>query len=152
MSGECDQSLGGLRGAVGAERAAFVGELVEQRGRLVALVAGFPRELAQPVADLLQADRVGPMHRAAAPGREAVAIKPDHVDVARARRDALLEDARALVDLRIDQPLNDLFLRNVAPLHAEPYRGIDDQLLDLGVGTRRAALVEIEALAGLLSE
>ena len=37
-------------------------------------------------------------------------------------------------------------------LHAEPHRGIDDQLLDLRVGTRRAALVEIEALAGLLAE
>src|SRR5204863_1371868 len=31
-------------------------------------------------------------------------------------------------------------------------RGIDDQLLDLRIGTRRASFVEIEALAGLLPE
>src|SRR6185369_10940673 len=52
-------NLRGLLLAVVGERAAVVGELVQQRGRLVTLVARFPGKLAQPVADFLQADRVG---------------------------------------------------------------------------------------------
>src|SRR4051794_24149141 len=117
----------------------------------MALVARILRKLPQPIADCLQANGIGPVHRAAAPGRETVAVEPDHVDVPRSRRDALFEDARAFVDHRIDQPLDDFFLGNIAPFYAEPHRGIDDQLLDLRIGARRAALVEIEALAGLLA-
>ena len=45
-------------------------------------------------------DLVGVEHRAAAPDRPAVAVDPDHVDVAGAGGDTLVEDARALVDHR----------------------------------------------------
>src|SRR5436190_6707995 len=145
-------TLRGFRFAVFGKRAALVGKFIEQRGRIVALFACFFRELAQPVADLLQAHRVGPMHRTAAPGRKAVAVEPDHGDVARARRDPFFQDARAFVDHRIDQPLDDLFLRDVATLHAHAHRGVDNQLLDFGVGPRRTALINVESLAGLLSE
>src|SRR3954469_1955500 len=141
-----------LRGAVVGERRAFVGKLVQQRGRLVALVAGLFRDLAQPVADFLQAYGVGPVHRPAAPCGESVAVEPDHIDVARARRDALFENARAFVDHRINQPLDDLVLRNIAALHAHAYRRIDDQLLDFRIGTRRAPFIQIEPFAGLLAE
>ena len=55
------------------------------------------------VVDLLQADAVGVEHRAAAPGREAVAGQVDDVDVGGAQREALLEDARAFVDQRVDR-------------------------------------------------
>ena len=40
-------------------------------------------EFGQPVADIGQPDLIGIEHRSAAPDRKAVAIDPDHVDVAR---------------------------------------------------------------------
>src|SRR6202795_3586777 len=48
--------------------------------------------------DLLEPDLVGVEHGAPAVAREAVAVEVGDVDVARAERDTLLEDARPLVD------------------------------------------------------
>src|SRR4051812_22453224 len=76
------KNLRRLYGRIAGERAAFIGKLVQQSGRLVAPVAAVRRELLQPVADLGEPDAVGPVHRAAAPGRKAVAVEPDHVDIA----------------------------------------------------------------------
>ncbi len=50
------------------------------------------------------------MHGTAAPGGEAVAVDPDHVDVARALGDAFAENARAFVDHRVEHPFDDLVL------------------------------------------
>src|SRR5262249_51762437 len=110
-------------------------------------------ELNQTVAYIGEAERIGPMHDAAAPSRESVAVDPDHVDVARARRDPLVEHARALVDHGKQEPLDDFLLVARAARDAEPRRRRDDQLLGLRVGLwrARAGLVAIEALAGLLA-
>src|SRR3990172_4907356 len=85
-------------------------QAVEPRGRRPEIVAGRPPELEHPVADRLEADLVGPEHRAAAVDGPAVAVDPDHVDVTRADRDLLLEDLRPLVDHRVEQPLEDLLV------------------------------------------
>lgn len=58
--------------------------------------------------DLRQAETVRPVHGAAAMGGEAVAVNPDHVDVAGARGDALFKKKRAFVDQRAEAALDDL--------------------------------------------
>src|SRR5687767_8824739 len=50
---------------------------------------------------LRETNRIGVEHRPAAVGRKAVAGEVHHVDVGGAQRDALLEDARALVHQRV---------------------------------------------------
>ena len=86
--------------------------------------------------------------------REAVAIDPDHVDVAGPLRDTLAENARAFVDHREQQAFDDLVLADGAACDAALRRRVDDQPLDLGIGLRRARarLVEIESAPGLLAE
>src|SRR5262249_30065406 len=125
----------------------------QQRRGLVALLAGARGERDQTIAHVGEAERVGPMHDAAAPGWESVPVDPDHVDVARPRRDPLVEHARALVDHGKQQPLDDLPLLERTARHTEPGRRLEDELLDLRTGfwRARARLVAIEALAGLLA-
>ena len=79
--------------------------------------------LRDALEHLWQTHGVRVEHRAAAGAREAVAIAPDHVDVGRAARDALVEDPRALVDERVDAALDDLAIRDRALGDAEP-RGL----------------------------
>src|SRR6516164_6677853 len=135
------------------EGAAPLGELCEQRRGFELRVAGASGDLGESPADVRQPDAVGVVHRSARPYRPAVAIDPDHVDVARAHGDAFIENARALVDHREDQPLEYLLAVEVAALDAETHRGFDDQLLDIGIqkGRARAALVAVEAAPGLLA-
>src|SRR6266545_460994 len=57
-------------------------ELGEQRRRLERLVARALRIKREPITDVREPDLVGMEHRAAAPRRPAVAVDPDHVDVA----------------------------------------------------------------------
>src|SRR5262245_25068852 len=83
------------------EALALVREPVQERRRGPEGVAALPFELEQPVAQGLEPGRIGPEHRAAAVDGPAVAVDPDHVDVARANRDLLLQDLGALVDRRI---------------------------------------------------
>ena len=66
--------------------------------------------LRMPVEQRRQTDGVGIEHRAAAIAREAIARRPDHIDVGRAQRDALLQNAEALVEQRIQAALDDLLL------------------------------------------
>src|SRR4029077_12171455 len=108
----------------------------------------------QPVGDVLETDLVGIEHRAAAIDRPAIAIEPDHVDIARTRRDTFFEDARTLVDHRVHHALEDLVVRDHALLAAEALQGLVDQLFDFRIGQRRArpCLVFVIALAGLLAE
>src|SRR5262249_59056446 len=80
-----------------AEAAVLVGEPVEQRRRLMPRVAAFACEPSEPIADAGKPDGVRIVHRSATPDRKAVAVDPDHVDIARVQRDPLLEDARAFV-------------------------------------------------------
>src|SRR5258707_11527539 len=99
---------------------AFGGETLEQRRRFQRGIVGLLGVIRQPVGDMLEANLVGIEHRAAAIDRPAIAIEPDHVDVARTRRDAFFEDARTLVDHRIHHVLEDLFVPDDALLAAEP--------------------------------
>src|SRR6187431_2216965 len=72
-------------------------------------------------------------HRAATGARETIAIAPDHVDVGRAARDALVEDPRSLVDQRVDAALDDLGIGKRTLGDAEP-RGLRlDQRGDLRI-------------------
>src|SRR6266550_3288303 len=103
---------------------------------------------------MLQADLIGIEHRAAAIDRPAIAIEPDHVDIARTRGDALFQYPRALVDHRIHHALEDFLVADDAALAAKPCQGLVDQLLDVRIGQRRArtALIFVVTLAGLLAE
>src|SRR5262249_60389431 len=134
-----------------AEAAVLVRGPVEQRRRFMPRVAAFACEPSEPIADAGKPDGVRIVHRSATPDRKAVAVDPDHVDIARVQRDPLLEDARAFVDHRVDQPLDDLLPADRAPLDTEPRARTDDQRLDLRIRPRRArsGLVEIESFAGL---
>src|SRR5207244_2242239 len=80
--------------------------LQQRRGRPLLAVCAL--ELADAREHLAEADGVGPEHRAAAPGGEAVAVDIDHVDVGGALRDPLLEDARAFVHQRKHRAIDDL--------------------------------------------
>src|SRR5215469_6579852 len=101
-----------------------------------------------------EAEAVGVVHRSAAPYRPAVAVNPDHVDVAGAAGDTLIEDPRPFVDHRQDHALDDLFLADRPPVHAVASGGIEDDFFDLGVRERRARsrfITEV-SLPGFLAE
>src|SRR5258705_12854677 len=97
---------------------------------------------------------MGVIHRTAAPGWPAVAIDPDDVDVFRSQRDPLGEDPCALVDHRIDHPLDDLFGCDGPTANSELRRGFHDDPLDLRIANRRprSRVVAVVAFADLLSE
>src|SRR2546425_2360178 len=135
------------------EALAGVGEPVEQRRRRPESVARLLLELEDLVAQGRQADRVGPEHRAAAVDRPAVAVHPDDVDVAGARRHLLLEDLGALVHHRIEQALEDLIVGDRPARDAHLGGDVHDDLLDVGIG-RRAPLLVVLVVTGprLLAE
>src|SRR5262249_14071498 len=93
------------------------------------------------------------MHRSAAMDREAVAVDPDHVDIAGPLRDPLPQDARALIDHREQQTFDDLVLAEDAACDAALRRRIGDQLLHLRIGFRgaRAGLIKVETARRLLA-
>ncbi len=95
---------------------------------------------------------LGPEHRSAAVGREAVAVHVDHVDIPGTDGDALVDDARALVDERVQQPLENLLVGYRPALDAELARYRLDERRDLRVGDARASLVAVETPAALLAE
>src|SRR5439155_16580885 len=95
----------------------------------------------------LEPDRVGPEHRATSIDRPAIPVHPDHVDVAGADRDLFLEDLGALVDHRIEQPLQDLLVGDRPARDAQLRRDVDDDLLDVGI-RRRVPLLVVLVVAG----
>ena len=110
--------------------------------------------MGETVSDMLQPDLIGVEHRTAAPDRETVSVDPDDVYIAGPLGDALVEDLRPLADHRIDQPLDDFLVANLATFDPVPGRRLHDQPLDFRIGTAGAGalLVDIEAAAGLLAE
>ena len=101
-----------------------------------------------------QADGVGVEHRPAAIARETVTGGPHHVDVACANRHALLEDAHALVEQRIQAALDD-FLRTVFALRHVQLAGAileDGERLGVVVALAVASLVAVVTLAVLLAQ
>src|SRR3954447_1574386 len=103
----------------------------------------------QPFDDGRCPDRIGPEHRAAAIDRPAVAIDPDNIDVGSALSDAFLEDLRALVDHRVERPLDDLLVADLATLDALLLREVLDDLLH-DQRRRRPPLLVIIVEAGAL--
>src|SRR6185503_193740 len=135
------------------EPPAFLGEFDEQRRGLPHRTLVALLELLDRGQHLVQPHGVGVEHRPAAVGRKAVAGEVHHVDVGGAQRDAFLEDLRALVDERVDQPLDDLVVGDLARVDAVVFPVLRDQLVDLRIGDRLAVagLIEVPALAGLLA-
>src|SRR6202041_1459545 len=103
---------------------------------------------------MLQADLIGIEHRAAAIDRPAIAIEPDHIDIAGARRDLFFENSRAFIDHRIHHALEDFLVADDAALAPQTLQRLVDQLLDFGIGQRRprTGFIFVVALAGLLAE
>src|SRR5881409_1265422 len=135
------------------ERLARVRQPAQERGRLPDVPVPV-LHLQHAGLDRLEPHLVCPEHRAAPVDRPAVAVDPDHVDVARADRELLLEDLRSLVHHRVEQALEDLLVRDRAALDRLLPGDLEDNLLDVGIGDRRAvaALVAVIAGAGLLAE
>ena len=77
------------------------GQAGEQRRGLQRRIAGLLGVEREPLGDVLEADAVGVVHRAAAIDRPAVAVDPHHIDVACPLRLALFQDQRAFVDHRV---------------------------------------------------
>src|SRR5262245_41464898 len=98
------------------KRLAFRGETLEQRRRFERGIVGLLGVVRETISNVLQPDLVGVEHRAAAIDRPAITIEPDHVDIARTRRDVLFEDARTLVDHRVHHALEDLVVADDALL------------------------------------
>src|SRR5262245_57830376 len=103
---------------------------------------------------LLEPYLVGVEHGAAAIAREAVAVEVRHVDVARAERNALLEDARAFVDEGPQAALEDLVVTHLPALDAAFPRARRDDGFHGRVGLGRPApgVVPVPARARLLPE
>src|SRR5262245_17709688 len=120
------------------EPLALVGQAGEQRRRRPERVAGRLLEGEHRVAHRAQPDLVGPEHRATSVDRPAVSVHPDDIDVAGPDGDLLLQDLGALVYHRVEQALEDLLVGDVTPGDALRRRHVDDDLLHLGVGDRRA--------------
>src|SRR5260370_32974713 len=129
------------------------GQFFHQRRGAVAVVAGGVGEGREPVANIPKPYAVGVMHRPAAIDREAVAVDPDHVDIAGALGDALAQNAGALIDHWEQQTFDHRVLAECAARNAALPRGVDDQRLDLGIRFRgaRAWLIKIVAARGLLA-
>src|SRR6185503_298786 len=135
------------------ERLALGREAVQQGRGLPVLALRLP-PFVHPIVDGLEPDLVRPEHRAAAVDRPAVAVHPDHVDVARPDRDLLVEDLGPLVDHRVEKPRQDLVVADLAAGDPHLARHLDDDLLHVRVGDRGAValLVAEVARAGLLAE
>src|SRR5215831_12399855 len=98
-----------------AQQTAALGNLTQQFGgtptRAIALMPG--RDL---VVDLTGADRIGPIHQAAAIAGKTEAVEPHDVDIARPDGLALLQDLARLVEGGEQQSPQDLLVGKCAPL------------------------------------
>src|ERR1700730_5457076 len=92
---------------------ALLGETLQQ-WRGLPPIAEAPLKFADALVDLFQADGVGVPHRSTGIRGKAVAIEIDDVDVHGAKRDAFFEEARALVNQRVDAAIDDFLCENVA--------------------------------------
>src|SRR5262249_34516023 len=123
-----------------------------QQRRGLPQLAVFFVELADALVHFFQADRVRVPHRAAAPGRIAVAVDVDDVYVNGPQRDAFFQNLRAFVDQRVLRAFDDLFFGDRAAPDALFRGDLFDQRVDFGVGNPVAVLVVfVPARAGLLA-
>src|SRR6202011_5137919 len=103
---------------------------------------------------VVEAERVGVVHRATSIRREAVSCEVYDVDVGGAQGDALLEDLRSLVDQREDAALDNLLGGDLAARDAQLSRGGDDQFVHhrVGDGVAPSRLVAVPAGGGIMAE
>src|SRR5262249_17256548 len=114
-------------------------------------LASLPFE--QAVADPPQSHFVSPKHGTAPVHRPAVSVHPDDVDVARPDGDLLVEDLCSLVDHPAEQPRENLIVGARPARHPELGRKLEDDSLDLRIGSRRAVgAVSVVPGSGLLTE
>src|SRR5690606_1049025 len=136
-----------------SELASFFGQFLEQRRRLqpgAQLLVDF----ADASVDTIQTDRVSIELGPALMCRDAVAVDIDDVDIAGTLGNALFQDLGAFVDQRVHGALDDVFIGQRAALRALFLRGGFQNGRQLRVGQRgaRTLLVDVEALAGLLTQ
>src|SRR5512142_961335 len=138
------------------ERFSFGSEACEQRCRRPErrIGVGIGCDPLHAARDVVEAEHVGIEHGAAAMERKAVAREIDDVDVRCARRDALLQDARAFVHERQHAALDDLVVGELARRDADVLPMPRDQRIDGRIGQRiaPARLVAIPARPALLAE
>src|SRR5262245_32415700 len=111
-------------------------------------------ELAYALVDRLQPNHVRVPHRAAAVRGEAVAVDINDVDVAGPKGDPFFQDARPLVDERIDGSLDDFLRADPAPRDPPLSGDVLGELRRVQVGLPRptSCFVAIPPRAGLLAE
>jgi hypothetical protein len=111
-------------------------------------------ELPHPLEHLPETHLVGIEHRTAAGTREAVAGEVHDVDIAGARRDALLQNSGPLVYQRVHQPIDDLDVAHRARDHAELCPVLGNQVVcrRRRDGAPRAVGVVVPSAAGLLTQ
>src|SRR6056297_549934 len=138
--------------AVLVEGATLGGEAFEQWRQVPVGPAERVAVVIDPVHDLGQADRVGPVHRSATVDGPAVAVHPHHVDVAATDGDALVEDLRALVDHRVQQAFEHLLVGDLTLLDALADGEVLDQLDHVGIrcGGAGVGIVGVVAATVLL--
>src|SRR5215467_14942927 len=104
------------------------------------------------VVHLTGADRVGPIHQAAAIAGETEAVEPHDIDIAGPDGLALLQDLARLVDGGEQQSPQDLLAGKCAPLEALFVRHLRDDGVHLRIDDGRAIalLVAVPAFASLL--
>ena len=78
-------------------------------------------ELGDSGENLGKAYRIGIEHRAAAPGREAVAIDVSDINIDSTLGDAFCQNTRAFVDQAVDTAFYDFFIRNGAAFNADTF-------------------------------
>src|SRR5262245_18584736 len=91
-------------------------------------------KLANLPVDAVEANGVGVPHGAAAPGRKAVAVDIDNVDIGSPQGKALLEDFCAFVDEGVDRALDDFLRRNCATRDAGGAGAVGENGLDFRIG------------------
>src|SRR5215472_5792726 len=114
-------------------------------------VGGEPMHSANHV---VEAERVGVEHRAAARHGKSIAGEIDEIDVGGPQRDAVLQDAGTLVDERKDAAVDDLVVGDLARDEAFLLAVARDERIDrrIGDGVAASGFVAVPARAGLLSE
>src|SRR5690606_38562055 len=102
----------------------------------------------------LEADLVGPEHRATAVDREPVTVDPDDIHLERTLGDALFEDLGAFVDHHIEAALEDFLVADLPRGDTLLLTEFLDQTVHLRIRDRgtAAGFVLVDTSAGLLTQ
>ncbi len=111
-------------------------------------------KLPDPREHRVEPDVIGVVHWPATPGREAITVDVHDIDIARTLRNAFLDNFHALIDQRINEPIDDFLGIDVAPQNAERLGlALDDHLnFRIGCFRSRVRVIPIKSSAAFLSE